>query len=143
QTGIIRTIVCLHHNKIDIYNLSQLYGLHERLLNNLRQRYNEGLISDFFTYFQENWAVALYHDRFADVRIEVREILKKALMENQDSIFESLSSSIDRDLIFTDENKKNILQRFRTEGYKNEIEKTILEYINYNQYHLPMYARPT
>ncbi|CAF3435054.1 unnamed protein product [Rotaria socialis] len=143
QTGIIRTIVCLHHNKIDIYNLSQLYGLHERLLNNLRQRYNEGLISDFFTYFQENWAVAVYHDRFADVRLEVREILKKALMENQDSIFESLSSSIDRDLIFTDEHKKHILQRFRTEGYKNEIEKTILEYINYNQYHLPMYARPT
>jgi len=25
-----------------------LYGLHERLLNNLRQRYNEGLITDLF-----------------------------------------------------------------------------------------------
>ena len=32
-------------------------------------------------YFQENWAVALYHDRFPDVRNEVREILKKTLVE--------------------------------------------------------------
>ncbi|CAF4267225.1 unnamed protein product, partial [Adineta steineri] len=49
STGIVRTIVCLHHNKIDVTNLSQLYGLHERLLNNLRQRYNEHLITDLFT----------------------------------------------------------------------------------------------
>ncbi|CAF0926188.1 unnamed protein product [Rotaria sp. Silwood1] len=143
QTGIVRTIVCLRHDKIDAYNLSQLYGLHERLINNLRQRYNEGLITDFFSYFQENWAVALYHDRFTDVRNEVREILKKTLMDNEESIFSSLASSIDHDLIFNDEQKKNILKRFRAEGYKKEIEETILGYINYNQYHLPMYAKPT
>jgi len=33
-------------------------------------------------YFQENWAVALFHDRFTDVRNEVREILKKTLVYN-------------------------------------------------------------
>lgn len=31
-------------------------------------------------YFRETWAVALYHDRFPDVRNEVREILKKTLV---------------------------------------------------------------
>lgn len=36
---------------------------------------------DFFgRYFRETWAVALYHDRFPDVRNEVREILKKTLV---------------------------------------------------------------
>jgi len=142
RNGVVRTIVCLHRQKIDAHNLSRLYGLHERLLNNLRQRHKDGLITDLFDYFQENWAVALYHDRFADVRDEVRDVLKKTLMESDESIFSSLASSIDHDMIFTDDQKKSVLQRFRTEGYKKEIEEILLRYMNYNQYHLPMYARP-
>ncbi|UJR28415.1 hypothetical protein I4U23_009655 [Adineta vaga] len=143
STGIVRTIVCLHHDKIDVYNLSQLYGLHERLLNNLRQRYNEGLITDLFTYFQENWTVALFHDRFTDVRNEIRDILRKTLKNSETSITGSLESAIDQDIIFSEEQKKAIIRRFRSEGYKNEIEEIMLRYLNYNQYHLPMYARPT
>ncbi|CAF0869342.1 unnamed protein product [Adineta steineri] len=143
STGIVRTIVCLRHTKIDVTNLSQLYGLHERLLNNLRQRYNEHLITDLFTYFQENWTAVLYHDRFNDVRNEVRDILKKTLMNNEKSIVSTLDSAIDNDIAFGEDQRKAILRRFRAEGYKGEIEEIMLRYINYNQYHLPMYARPT
>ncbi|CAF1621244.1 unnamed protein product, partial [Adineta ricciae] len=135
--GIVRTIVCLHHEKIDVYNLSQLYGLHERLLNNLRQRYNEGLITDLFTYFQENWTVALFHDRFTDVRNEIRDILRKTLKNSDNSIVGSLETSIDQDIIFSEDQKRAMIGRFRNEGYKNEIEEIILRYLNYNQYHLP------
>lgn len=42
----------------------RLYGLHQCYLNNLVSRYNEGLISDFFTYFRAAWAVAIFNDRF-------------------------------------------------------------------------------
>ena len=33
---------------LDTSNLVSLYGLHERYLNNLLQRYDEGLITDFY-----------------------------------------------------------------------------------------------
>lgn len=35
---------------IDVSNLICLYGIHERYLNNLCQRYSEGLITDFYRY---------------------------------------------------------------------------------------------
>jgi hypothetical protein len=87
---------------IDVSNFICLYGIHERYLNNLCQRYSEGLITDFYryeigiirhrkfgtcshpastifhfisSYFKETWCVALYHDRFKDLRAEIREIL--------------------------------------------------------------------
>ena len=38
-------------------------------------RFEEGLIKDFYTYFEEPWAMALFHDRFEDLLLEIREIL--------------------------------------------------------------------
>ena len=29
----------------------------------------------YFSYFKESWCVALFHDRFKDLRSEIREIL--------------------------------------------------------------------
>jgi hypothetical protein len=61
----------------------------KKVLLKIYLRMNSILFSKFsidfcfsIRYFQENWAVALYHDRFTDVRNEVREILKKAMVFN-------------------------------------------------------------
>ena len=75
QYSCVETITCLVKPdtvKIPVSNLLRLYGVHERYLNNLLSRYDEGLISDFFIFFRESWAMALYHDRFQDFRQEVR-----------------------------------------------------------------------
>lgn len=57
-------------------NYIKLYGLHERFLNNLVARYQQGLIKDFFDFFNDSWAVAIFHDRFSDLCDEIGEILK-------------------------------------------------------------------
>ncbi|KAK6999482.1 cilia- and flagella-associated protein 61, partial [Biomphalaria glabrata] len=56
-------------------NFVCLYGVHEKMLNNLASRFKEGLITDFYKYLMEPWAMAVYHDRFADLRDEIRELL--------------------------------------------------------------------
>ncbi len=54
-------------------NYLQLYHVHEKYLNNLVQRWQDGLIEDFYSYFKEPWACAIFHDRFADLVEEINE----------------------------------------------------------------------
>lgn len=54
-------------------NYLQLYHVHEKYLNNLVQRWQDGLIEDFYVYFKEPWACAIFHDRFADLVEEINE----------------------------------------------------------------------
>jgi len=58
-----------------------LYHMHEKYLNSLLQRWNDGLIKDFFIYFKEPWACAIFHDRFTDLIEEVNEHLQIAPLE--------------------------------------------------------------
>ena len=74
QYRSVETVTCLVRPdkvKIPVANFLRLYGLHERYLNNLVSRYDEGLISDFYLYFKDPWATAIFHDRFQDFRQEV------------------------------------------------------------------------
>ena len=74
QYGCVETITCLAKPEVvhvPVSNLLRLYGIHERYLNNLVSRFDEGLISDFFVFFKEPWATAVFHDRFQDFRQEV------------------------------------------------------------------------
>ena len=52
-----------------------LYKLHERYLNNMLSRYEGGLIPDFYVYFRQSWACAIFHDRFGDFMEEIKEQL--------------------------------------------------------------------
>jgi hypothetical protein len=53
-----------------------LYNVHERYLNNMVWRYKDGLIPDFYDYFRQAWACAIFHDRFVDFMEEVKEQLE-------------------------------------------------------------------
>ncbi|CAI8039464.1 Cilia- and flagella-associated protein 61 [Geodia barretti] len=75
QYSSVQTITVLSSQAIERTNYLCLYGLHEKYLNNLLSRYSEGLISDLFTFLREPWTCAVYHDRFSDLREEVRETL--------------------------------------------------------------------
>lgn len=47
-----------------IENMTALYGVHERYLNRMVARFDEGVILDFMDFFNEPWAFAVVHDRF-------------------------------------------------------------------------------
>lgn len=57
---------------IEEQNWICLIGLPVTAVNNLSSRFDEGLISDLPSFLRQNWAPALYHDRFGEFRQAVR-----------------------------------------------------------------------
>ncbi|KAL2917552.1 hypothetical protein HK105_202835 [Polyrhizophydium stewartii] len=62
--GFIRSLTVLGPREVAADNLMCLFGMHERYLNRLVARFDEGVISDFVDFFSQTWALPLFHDRF-------------------------------------------------------------------------------
>lgn len=139
--NIVQTITCLSKKTFSASNLCKLYGLHEQYLNKLVLKYENKKITDFYTYFSDNWCTALYHDRFEDLCKEIRELSTKSTTGLK-SVSDLLREQVDRDLILTNEQRRTINEYFLTSQTKSLVEKHLLNYINYNSNHLPMYAKP-
>lgn len=141
QYSSVETITCLSKKPFPALNFIQLYGIHERILNNLKQRYEEELIQDFFSFFMEPWCLAIYLDRFQDIREEIRQRLlsdKEGVKEMLDSFLEdnsteTLPASYANLLIRKYENRQQP---------RVSVERHLLSYLSYNYYHLTMYAKP-
>ncbi|KAM6280954.1 LOW QUALITY PROTEIN: cilia- and flagella-associated protein 61 [Porphyrio hochstetteri] len=73
--SMVESITCFSKEPCPVSNYICLYGQHERLLNDLCYRWNEGQITDLYSYFREPWSMAIYHDRFIDLQKELRQIL--------------------------------------------------------------------
>ncbi|XP_007191950.2 cilia- and flagella-associated protein 61 isoform X2 [Balaenoptera acutorostrata] len=139
---MVETITCLSKVPFPTSNYIRLFGQHEQVLNNLCTRYKDGLVPDLYSYFTEPWCMALFHDRFIDLRKELRQILSSREEENLPSI-EELARQIEDEEINLPEKPKNYLKRvFQETIYRPLVEKSILDYLRYNHYHLPMYAWP-
>ncbi|XP_037668187.1 cilia- and flagella-associated protein 61 isoform X3 [Choloepus didactylus] len=139
---MVETITCLSKEPFPASNYICLFGQHEQVLNNLCERYDTSLISDLYSYFSESWCMALFHDRFIDLRKELRQILASKEEEDLPTI-EKLAHQIEDEEISLNEKPRKYLQRvFQETIYKTLVEKSILDYLHYNHYHLPMYAWP-
>ncbi|KGL94109.1 Uncharacterized protein C20orf26, partial [Charadrius vociferus] len=73
--SMVDSITCFSKEPFPVSNYICLYGQHERFLNDLYYRWNEGQITDLYSYFREPWSMAIYHDRFIDLKKELRQIL--------------------------------------------------------------------
>ncbi|XP_069810288.1 cilia- and flagella-associated protein 61 [Dendropsophus ebraccatus] len=142
QYSMVEAITCLSLKPIPASNLICLYGQHERLLNNLCSRFKEGLIQDLYSYFMEAWCMAIYHDRFIDFQQEVREILASKKVHDQPSMKELVHKVTDDELNLAETPQKYLRRVLEQNGYKQDIEKRILNYLQYNSNHLSMFARP-
>uniref|UniRef100_Q8NHU2-4 Isoform 4 of Cilia- and flagella-associated protein 61 n=1 Tax=Homo sapiens TaxID=9606 RepID=Q8NHU2-4 len=139
---MVETITCLSREPFPASNYIRLFGQHEQLLNNLCARYDENLITDLYSYFTEPWCLALFHDRFIDLRKELRQILASKEEEDLPSI-EQLAHQIEDEEINPTEKPRQYLKRvFEESIYKTLVERSTLDYLHYNRYHLPMYAWP-
>ncbi|KAK3713004.1 hypothetical protein QZH41_014115 [Actinostola sp. cb2023] len=140
QYSSVETITCLSKQPIDTSNLVCLYGLHERYLNNLTQRFDEGLIPDFYSFFRESWCLAVFHDRFNDFREEVRELLISKPEQDVHSLEEKVRKMIDEDLVLSKDQRRNLTDAYVASSARKAIEQRLLSFMSYNAYHLPMYA---
>ncbi|XP_009945742.1 PREDICTED: uncharacterized protein C20orf26 homolog, partial [Leptosomus discolor] len=73
--SMVDSITCFSKEPFPVSNYICLYGQHERLLNDLYYRWNARQITDLYSYFREPWSMAIYHDRFIDLKKELRQIL--------------------------------------------------------------------
>ncbi|XP_052578789.1 cilia- and flagella-associated protein 61 isoform X1 [Peromyscus californicus insignis] len=139
---LVEAITCFSKEPFPASNYIRLFGQHEQVLNNLCTRFDEKLIPDLYSYFTEPWCMAIFHDRFIDLKKELRQILNSKQEIDMPSM-EQLAYKIEDEEINLKEKPQKYLQRvFEDSIYKNLLEKSILDYLHYNKYHLPMYAWP-
>ncbi|XP_067900509.1 cilia- and flagella-associated protein 61 isoform X2 [Heterodontus francisci] len=142
QYSMVESITCLSLQPLPISNYICLYGQHERLLNNLCSRFDEGLISDLYSYLKEPWCLCIYHDRFMDFKQEVRQIVESNKANVDEPIEELIRQIADGELLVPGNAKTFLEKQFERDGYQRLIERRLLNYLSYNRYHLPMFAWP-
>jgi len=143
QYNEVQDITCLSKKKIAHTNLLCLYGLHEKYLNNLMQRHKEGLILDLYTYFEESWCMAIYHDRFKDFRSEIRDIFSTPDDAGAASLEAKIRKlTLEQGTPLPSEQRKHLEDIFTGTGCRETIRERLNSFLNYNKYHLPMFARP-
>ncbi|XP_068088540.1 cilia- and flagella-associated protein 61 isoform X2 [Hyperolius riggenbachi] len=142
QYNMVETITCLSLKPFPASNFLCLFGQHERLLNNLCSRFQEGLITDLYSYFTEAWCMAIYHDRFIDFQQEVHEILAAKKVYEHPSMKELALKVTEDELNLAETPQKYLKRILQQNGYQTDIEKQVLNYLNYNSNHLSMFARP-
>ncbi|XP_012942608.1 cilia- and flagella-associated protein 61 [Aplysia californica] len=138
----VENITCLAKQPFPADNFLCLFGVHERTINNLLSRFDEGLVKDFYKYLMEPWALAIYHDRFADFRDEIRELLITSPKEGASTLEDLARQLVDEETGLTSEQRKELMLAYVSTGAKRAVETRLLNFMSYNHYHLPFYAKP-
>ncbi|XP_014784216.1 cilia- and flagella-associated protein 61 [Octopus bimaculoides] len=141
----VETITCLRKEPFAASNFVELYGVHESILNNMLQRYEEGLIKDFFSFFMEPYCLPIYHDRFKDIRQEIRQVIldEKGMCNINAELRELLQDTDGVAEMFPKSDLRNLIDRYmQTNAPRRLVEHHVLAYLYYNYYHLPMFAKP-
>ena len=133
--GIIDSVVYLGKKQIDYRALVSLVGLHETYLNKLLNRYEEKLITDIPDFLSENWALALYHDKFSQLVINLKAIL------HEKDIFDIVGEVIGKEKPFDRVDINKLLEKVGKRT-KAKIEYEIVNFLNENRNHLPFYHIP-
>ncbi|XP_054580431.1 cilia- and flagella-associated protein 61 isoform X2 [Eptesicus fuscus] len=139
---IVETITCLSKEPFPTSNYIRLFGQHEQVLNNLCARFEDKMITDLYSYFTEPWCMALFHDRFIDLRKELRQMLTSKEEEELPSMEQLAHQVVDEEINLTEKPRTYLKRVFEESIYKTLVERSILDYLQYNHYHLPMYAWP-
>jgi len=149
----INSISCLSAKdpQADRNNVMHLYGTHEKYINALVSRYDEGLIEDFFDFFRHPSVLACFHDRFGDF---VQEVSEGILMSGAVDVLklrqatEKLSKLTIGGAAAAEQSsdgKALLAQALGELDQKDTLKfakERLLDYLTFNAYHLPMYARP-
>jgi len=133
-------------------NLMCLYNKHEKILNKVVSRYDEGLIDDLFAFFRQAWVMAVYHDRFPEYMAEITErvgthpTVEVKQLEELSIKLGALRHNQDENDFREDEDAKLLaasVECITGEAVADLVKTRLMDFLTYNAYHLPMYARPT
>uniref|UniRef100_A0A1B6DB85 Uncharacterized protein n=1 Tax=Clastoptera arizonana TaxID=38151 RepID=A0A1B6DB85_9HEMI len=121
--GYITELTCVTQKEILDHNYFHLIGKHERLLNNLVDRYENNYIDDFFTYFSQPWTYVIYDKNFTMLLKKINEIYEEAV---------SVLNKIKDDYDIVEESERQFIRML--------IMKELMSFIDERCSYLPMYV---
>jgi hypothetical protein len=121
---------------IEEKNLSRIAGHHEAYLNSAMYSYENGLVDHWTDFFRQNWATAIFHDRFADLVRDLRDAVQtdKGMLMILDKVFE-IADSTEDDQVVADVRRKIVGDRGDQleELTQKTIEAQTLEFVKRNK----------
>ena len=100
--GVVVEVAYLGKSAVGVRNLSKLVGWHESYLNEAIHSFEEGDVSDWIDFFREEWATAIYHDKFGKFVEATRDVLAtsdKGTYSLLDSVTDALEASTENDVV--------------------------------------------
>jgi hypothetical protein len=135
--GLIDAVTYYSKEPIVVQSLWSFVGLSETYLNKLTSRFQSGIIQDVAEFLSENWAIALYHDCFADFSLNLRVNVKAKLGD----LLEQVGELAEKGKNLTREDFERLQAQVPVE-IRQVIEEYTVDYIRKHQNHLPMYFIP-
>lgn len=102
------------------------------------------MIPDFYDYFREPWICAIYHDRFPAFQAKAVALMESLGESEGESLIDEVFAML-KENDFNRLNRKQMAtleEKFKDSPYKNELVRTVLEFIRENLNDLSMYAHP-
>ncbi|XP_050449649.1 cilia- and flagella-associated protein 61-like [Cataglyphis hispanica] len=140
----VETVTCFNRKIFQVQNMIALYGKHESMLNELKFRFQNSYISDFFAYFCEPWAVAIFHDKFECLRVENRATLLSQMDFYGDSLIDDCMNALIRSewKAISEKDRRHIEYKYAGSIYHQELEDNLMNFLEFCEDDLPMYCTP-
>jgi len=137
--GKVDTIIYLGFEELQVESLWSLVGLSETILNHLYMRWRDDDIPDIVEFLTDEWATALFHDRFMDFCHQIK--LEMSSQEEVKNIINNALEGIDKKSGLS----RAMLQKIRAQLPKESVTQMqdhLLEYLRENTNHLKTYFLP-
>jgi len=135
--GVVRAITYLGREPVEVSNWTSLIGLPEAALNNLAPRFDEGIVTDLPAFLRQNWAVALYHDRFGEFNTALR-----AELATDETFIKAMETLRERPEFDSGKLSPVDFMNLLPEEKRNLVRTRLLDYVAGNQNQLDMYLVP-
>jgi hypothetical protein len=142
----VASITYLGNDPVEDFNFGSIVGMQESYLNSLEHFFDKGTITDLIKFLRGDWAVAIYHDRFRELCMNLS--VSSGSIEEIQQILTTI-----RDAASNSETKMSDISTLRNDligvggaKLKYETRKTfelqMLEFLRNNKTLLPMFFLP-
>ncbi|KAL2726660.1 cilia- and flagella-associated protein 61-like isoform X2 [Vespula squamosa] len=142
--NMVESVTCCSKKNFEVNDLISLYGKHDSMLNEVKYRFRNSLIVDFYAYFREPWAMALFYDRFECLRVENRAtLLSKTNASGNSLVEDSLRALLKFDgEKISEKDRDSIRKKYIGSVYQQEIENSVVDFLQFSEEDLPVYCTP-
>jgi hypothetical protein len=137
--GKVDSITYLGGEELQVESLWSLVGLSETFLNHLYVRWRDGDIPDIVEFLTDEWATALFHDRFMDFCHQIK--MEMATQEDVKNLINKAIADIDLQQGLSRDFLADVRTKLPQDSVK-QMQDRLLEYLRRNTNHLKAYFLP-